>query len=129
MPRFSRWLLAAALAFPSFAAYGQESGGQFKCGPVIEFMRILRQVQAVPGVKVEQIEAAEAKAFMDMFNAQEPVTEYSADIVVFVIGPEVGTVTFVSGDKACILLQPQPFPAEALRGMLLYVRQKVGTPA
>jgi hypothetical protein len=128
MPRLSALLLAAALALPSLAAYGQESGGQFKCGSVIDFMRVLRQVQAVPGVKVEQIEAEEAKAFMDMFNAQEPVTEYSADIVVFVIGPEVGTVTLVRDDKACIILQPQPFPAEALRGMLLYVRQKVGTP-
>lgn len=127
MLRLSRWLLAAALTLPWLAAYGQETGPTFQCGTVIEYMRVLRQVQGMPGIKVEQIEAAEAKAFMDQFNAQEPVTAFEADIVVFVIGPEQGSITIVKNDKACILRQP--FPSEALRGMLLFVRQKVGTPA
>jgi hypothetical protein len=127
MPRLSTLLLAAVLALPCFAAYGQETGPGFQCGTVLEYMRVLRQVQDVPGVKVEQIEAEEAKAFMDMFNAQEPATEYVADLVVFVIGPEVGTIALVKDDKACMIRQP--FPAEAMRGMLLFVRQKVGTPA
>jgi hypothetical protein len=127
MPMLSRLLLAAALALPSLAAYGQETGPGFQCGTVIEYMRVLRQVQDMPGVKVEQIEAEEAKAWMDMFNAQEPATEYEADIIVFVIGEEKGTITLVKNDKACIIRQA--FPAEALRGMLLYVRQKVGAPA
>lgn len=141
MLRLSRWLLAAALTLPWLAAYGQETGPNFYCGSVIEYMGVLRQVQGAPGVKVEQIEAAEAKAFMDRLNEQEPVTDYKADIVVFVIGPENGTITLVRNDKACtmarvqptpagtIALQPLLFPSDAMRGMLLYVRQKVGTPA
>lgn len=48
MPLLTRWLLAAALALPSLAAYGQETGPGFQCGTVIEYMSVLRRVQGIP---------------------------------------------------------------------------------
>lgn len=135
MPRISRWLLAAALTLPCLAAYGQEASPPksietdpaFKCGSVIEYMAVLRQVRGIPEAKVEQLEAEEAAAFLEVYNAQEPATDYKADVIVFVIGPEAGTITLVKDDRACIIRKP--FPAEMMKGMLLFIHQKVGQKA
>jgi hypothetical protein len=112
MPRLSTLLLAAVLAFPCLAAYGQEGDPAFQCFPAKDVEAGI-EAQRGRGINVQVLEGEVAGRFVASLNAMEPVTDYKADKIVIMILDEIGAFALINGETACAFRQP--VPAELLK--------------
>lgn len=127
MPRLSALLLAAVLALPSLAAYGQEATQQpaFVCLPVEVVAIRAAQFEARADVTVDRFAGAEAGRFLAVLNAEEPATDWRGDTVILVrFANGMGTFALLTGDKGC--MASFALPAELLKRA---VAAAVGVPA